>query len=98
MRISDWSSDVCSSDLFFQRGDDFGDIGLDQHLGAEARLLIKALVPHAVDIAVDALVEDEEQPLDVVRRRQLAELFEPSADRLMEMGRASVGEREGQYG
>src|SRR3546814_3712059 len=104
MRISDWSSDVCSADLrrtalarlgaakeialfiardrprggdAVQRRDHLCDIILDQPLGAEARLLIQTLVAHAVDIAVDALVEDEEQPLRIARRRQGAQPVEP---------------------
>src|SRR3546814_16503322 len=34
-----------------QRGDDLGDIILDQSLRADARFLIEPLVPHAVDLA-----------------------------------------------
>src|SRR3546814_14289867 len=60
-----------------QRGDDLGDIILDQSLRAEARFLIEPLVPHAVDIAVNAFVKDEEQPLYVTGGRQLAQLFQP---------------------
>src|SRR3546814_8690196 len=75
----------------FQRGDDLGDIGLDQYFRAETRLLIEAFVPHAVDIAVDALVEHEEQPLDVPSRTQAAQLFEPGADRLIIELLAGVG-------
>src|SRR3546814_12140988 len=40
---------------------------------------------------MDAFVEDEEQPLDVARRRQLAQLFKPAADRLMVEIPALVG-------
>src|SRR3546814_10571554 len=40
---------------------------------------------------MDAFVEDEEQPLDVARRRQLAQLFKPAADRLMVEIPAFVG-------
>src|SRR5690606_17614943 len=36
----------------------------------------------SVDIAVYALVEDEEQPLDVARRGEGAQPLEPGADRL----------------
>ncbi len=74
-----------------QRRHDLGDIVLDQRLGAEARLGIEAFVPHAVDIAVDTLVEDEEQPLDVARRRQRAEPFEPCPNGLIVEMLALVG-------
>src|SRR3546814_12712520 len=97
MRISDWSSDVCSSDLrrtavamlgaakeialfiardrprggdAVQRRDHLCDIILDQPLGADARLLIKTLVAHAVAIAVDALVAAEAQTLRLARPHQ----------------------------
>src|SRR3546814_7322920 len=79
-----------------QRGDDLGDIILDQSLRAEARFLIEPLVHHAVDIAVNAFVKDEEQPLDVTGGRQLAQLFKPPPDRLVfeifafEIGRAHL--------
>src|SRR3546814_2702581 len=63
-----------------QRRDHLCDIILDQPLGAEARLLIQTLVAHAVDIAVDALVEDEEQPLRIARRRQGAQPVEPRSE------------------
>src|SRR3546814_5556648 len=66
-----------------QRGDGVGDIILDQSLRAEARFLVEPLVPHAVDIAVNAFVKDEEQPLDVTGGRQLAQLFKPRTDRLV---------------
>src|SRR3546814_17891804 len=74
-----------------QRRDHLCDIILDQPLGAEARLLIQTLVAHAVDIAVDALVEDEEQPLRIARRRQGAQPVEPGAARAIVEMLAFVG-------
>src|SRR3546814_14133697 len=44
-----------------QRGDDLGDISLDQSLRAEARFWIEQPVPHAVDIAVNAFAKDDEK-------------------------------------
>src|SRR3546814_13572915 len=44
MRISDWSSDVCSSDLGVGNGDDVPARGLQWH-----RLIVKAPVAHVLD-------------------------------------------------
>src|SRR3546814_3509438 len=53
MRISDWSSDVCSSDLFVKRWDDL--IGWEGRTAGEAdffpRLLAAHGVRHVADIA-----------------------------------------------
>src|SRR3546814_13522112 len=77
-----------------ERSDDFRDIILDQPLGAETRLLIEALVAHAVDIAVDAFVEREEQPLDVARGGQFAQPVDPGPDRAWVEMPAPIGSAE----
>src|SRR3546814_9409673 len=108
MRISDWSSDVCSSDLHgqpetrqgFGQG---GDIGLDAGR-LEAEKIAGAPAPH-LDV-----VDDEQH---VVRAAHAFELFEPAPacdihaalalyrlddhGRRMEIGRASCRERVWQY-
>src|SRR3546814_3610862 len=53
MRISDWSSDVCSSDLIeaaFMRG---GDAALDGHAAVALRHAAEAVVGHQTDAASD---------------------------------------------
>src|SRR3546814_13216976 len=42
-----------------QRGDDLGDIILDQSLRAEARFLIEPPVPNSVDISVNAFGKEQ---------------------------------------
>src|SRR3546814_8535493 len=53
--------------------------------------LFRSLVAHAVDIAVDAFVEREEQPLDVARGGQFAQPVEPGTDRAMVEMLALIG-------
>src|SRR3546814_16631260 len=48
MRISDWSSDVCSSDL-----DDLGNLG--RHIGIEERVLHQRLFPTIVPARIEHL-------------------------------------------
>src|SRR3546814_18707087 len=53
--------------------------------------LFQSLVAHAVDIAVDAFVEREEQPLYVARGGQFAQPVEPGTDRAMVEMLALIG-------
>src|SRR3546814_19745644 len=86
MRISDWSSDVCSSDLLVDLHDD---------IGAKLTTLVHALEkPEHADL-VRAVVQDFR---DIVSRTQqdactlleaLAQMREETEQRLDEIGRAS---------
>src|SRR3546814_8938257 len=91
MRISDWSSDVCSSDLIGQKTIDLvldvGGLGIDR--GAEAIFL--RLPDHALHLATEA---------DELFLLVLGDLIAPIALARfpdMEIGRASCRERVCQY-
>src|SRR3546814_4018435 len=58
MRISDWSSDVCSSDLSYDR---FTSFGLDEALPVAAVLALLALIPLTI---LRALRYDRRPELD----------------------------------
>src|SRR3546814_5681424 len=83
MRISDWSSDVCSSDL---------ERGRDTECGNRVRVLNLAAVM-APSIAAASLVV-----LVVFRDQALASVFDAVRTRYIEIGRASCRERVCQYG
>src|SRR3546814_3079637 len=53
MRISDWSSDVCSSDLQDRRPQDLGRDGADVFVGDAAVLAYDEGLRHAVDAPID---------------------------------------------
>src|SRR3546814_2624847 len=75
MRISDWSSDVCSSDLAFSAG-----------IGAEAiRVLLENLdlEQERVDLMEDlATTKSELKPKKIIKRLKVVESFIESGNRL----------------
>src|SRR3546814_949457 len=82
MRISDWSSDVCSSDLLAVVMDDmdfFPDLSVVEHLDLVARA-------HRVEDP-DALVDEVLREVGLV----------PQPSQLPEIGRAACRDRVGQY-
>src|SRR3546814_3652493 len=52
MRISDWSSDVCSSDLIGAHADDGATLGLVKPIGRRPHLAIVAVVENHADARV----------------------------------------------
>src|SRR3546814_15796534 len=72
MRISDWSSDVCSSDLAHHRLAAAIDAG---EVGVEDRLPVLVLHPHQQVVAGDAGVVDQD--------RDRAELLADRIDQLL---------------
>src|SRR3546814_10020095 len=96
MRISDWSSDVCSSDLPTYRQAKRSLAQFDLELARLGRQCAKRSVPQAAsgDLLVDSyfyhyLLCRTMQPADKAELRHQA--------RLMEIGRASCRERVCQY-
>src|SRR3546814_4204848 len=88
MRISDWSSDVCSSDLRLRARDVAILKGIEQH---EHQPLVVAEVTAAAAAHVDlARRADRDQRHDIVRRPV-------SFGHAKEIGRASCRERVCQY-
>src|SRR3546814_14837860 len=57
MRISDWSSDVCSSDLWMQAQDKYNDY-------EKAILRFSERFPHFVAVSYDQIIED---PIEVAK-------------------------------
>src|SRR3546814_12230040 len=97
MRISDWSSDVCSSDLLPQRhaGEGAGQDLLDD-LG---RRLIDVDGPHVLAVDHDLLHPDVAEIEDRAQHGALVALFLALAlVQLEEIGRASWRERVCQSG
>src|SRR3546814_10966575 len=100
MRISDWSSDVCSSDLYLHDGVDQARMpaeppeGLVEGVGREggsddARLFAEILL---------ALLREDARHLDHQDSRLLArEDFRQNEVTFLEIGRASCRERVCQY-
>src|SRR3546814_15796248 len=110
MRISDWSSDVCSSDLLlFRAATDHG-----HHLNLTAvRYLVEGQHRHIRQMLAQELEQRPaherrrnhsksraicEQRLGGFAKRRQAALRTPRVQRIGEMGRASCRERGGQYG
>ena len=60
--------------------DDFVHVVFDQLLGACAGLFVELVVAHTAHIAVDALVEGEQQAHIVVTGTQAAQTVQPAAD------------------
>jgi len=56
---------------------DLGDVVLDQLLGAALGAQVELRLAHAIHVAVDALVQHEEQPVVVVLAAQLTQLLQP---------------------
>src|SRR3546814_8836652 len=83
MRISDWSSDVCSSDLAYAKGDDLRFLGSDVWMPR-----LRAFQPQLVFISAgfDAHREDDMGQLGLVE-----------SDYAWKIGRASCRERVCQY-
>src|SRR3546814_18794316 len=107
VRISDWSSDVCSSDLCLDQLsgladsialDHLGDLGSD-HVGAEqfADLRIEHRLHETLDLAQGnrLAVADEGEVADLDRVPRLLRLLlgQPEAGDLREIGRESCRER-----
>src|SRR3546814_9985832 len=65
MRISDWSSDVCSSDLLFQRidmgGGEVADMDIVAHPGSVGRVVIGAVDGDVAALADRGLYGDLDQ-------------------------------------
>src|SRR3546814_9187656 len=82
MRISDWSSDVCSSDLAVEPGADF------LHQG-ERRLCagMAAGTPASPTLAADLRIGLQDDP----------DVLDPDQSRTFEIGRASCRERVCKY-
>src|SRR3546814_18085862 len=104
MRISDWSSDVCSSDLGVQRVEVIGDAGRGGDLRVvgtrRCQLLQKAVRIEEVRLVRQALGEGAPghhealvRPVGLVEREEV----DVGAQRRYEIGRASCRERVGQY-
>src|SRR3546814_3895098 len=98
MRISDWSSDVCSSDLLIGAGANILgniEIGEGAKIGAGSVVLIP--VPaHCTAAGVPAKLLGDcgcDQPA-----REMDHALPKTADDLQEIGRAACRERVGQYG
>src|SRR3546814_10207365 len=90
MRISDWSSDVCSSDLIIVVGHDLGD-AVDPAVGVDVADE-KAVVPlQPARALLVSIAVDIEEHVHCVERPQL------HAVAVKEIGRASCRERVGQY-
>src|SRR3546814_18009854 len=100
MRISDWSSDVCSSDLLRREGAGFGELAFDQGAcgdggGVEnaVRVDIGGGVPEA-DLAVRAAREDDGKFLregdEAFQYGALAADGVPCADRVAGGGKARL--------
>src|SRR3546814_3803804 len=96
MRISDWSSDVCSSDLFLV-ADPVEDVLEHRFLGF--RIALEAQVGDVADHLGDAAgelaeaVDGEEQLARVAEAAEQADLRAPAR----EIGRAACRERMCQY-
>src|SRR3546814_4784409 len=91
MRISDWSSDVCSSDLEQPVGRGRDDAGVDP--------VLAAAVPPVRDAARDQVMASTSASLDLPASmpadwRDYFALLKP---RVMKIGRASCRERVCQY-
>src|SRR3546814_7598133 len=99
MRISDWSSDVCSSDLDAARARLADRIGVEQQKVGGGADRDAAAVPDAVEAGrlagelTDGLFEREGPALPY----PMAEKLQPVSG-VAEIGRASCRERECQYG
>src|SRR3546814_15522111 len=104
MRISDWSSDVCSSDLLLAGHLEEADVAGAPHVGAAAELgriglaatrgIAAAHRQHAHLVAVLLAEEGERAGLDRLFRRHEAGLdLGIGADAVVQIGRASCRER-----
>src|SRR3546814_21118418 len=98
MRISDWSSDVCSSDLFAAQ---FEQLLAAEHIGIVSPgtiVLVRinaADVQHGIDLVLaEYIFETTLVDLDLVRRN-VGVGFDLAAE--VEIGRASCRERVCQY-
>src|SRR3546814_18007148 len=91
LRISDWSSDVCSSDLFDEV------VGLQDHVVEfeEAERLL-ALQPQLHGVEAEHAV-DREMPAVVAQEVDILQLVEPVGLIGHQIGRASCRERVCQY-
>src|SRR3546814_8078065 len=96
MRISDWSSDVCSSDLELDSGNLAGELAIGTcsgHLVARHRQSDNAVERRSVEVLVhehttapigDAEITDHATDLDAITRLALwtiVQLFEPGTER-----------------
>src|SRR3546814_12065951 len=107
MRISDWSSDVCSSDLVEIEGVLCGDLAADVAVAAvhAGALRLALRIRPRLRVAVGVGIVEAVVPLGIEghRQRQLAEAravterFGAFVHQLAEIGRASLRERVCQY-
>src|SRR3546814_18696864 len=100
MRISDWSSDVCSSDLVTLAGASNGFIiGFNVRANPQARELARR---DNVDIRYYSIIynviDDARQVLGGMLAPEIREKQIGYAEIRQEIGRASCGERVCQYG
>src|SRR3546814_13175043 len=98
MRISDWSSDVCSSDLALRLGH-LDELLLHHHGIARGRGLVALLLLDAAGVGAEAGGLDVPRPgrRRLQRRSGLALDHAAKLLRLQEIGRASCRERVCQY-
>src|SRR3546814_9519942 len=91
MRISDWSSDVCSSDLIFRRLVADAEVLVRQALAAN--LKTTADLPH--DLAVALARDVDSVSLPVLKYSEV--LTDDDLIEIVQIGRASCRERLCQY-
>src|SRR3546814_1507171 len=99
MRISDWSSDVCSSDLFAERiaakygfsRDDLDRFALESHHRAAAATTRGDFADEIVPLTIQTPEGEQQHKIDEGIR------FDATLDGIGEIGRASCRERVCQY-
>src|SRR3546814_2250760 len=92
MLISDWSSDVCSSDLTFDLRDGLAILGQDRLERANVGGLQRAF-EHHVGIAERAEVHQDLKVAVFIEAAQIGECIGPDLDRLISEGLAEYGPR-----